>query len=51
MVTQFFTDLLGDLGRYDFIAYIFGCSFAIYIADNIVKFLFAVITNLFKRGR
>lgn len=51
MVTAFFNEILGDLGRYDFISYIFGAAFALYIADNIVKFLLAVLTNLFKRGR
>lgn len=51
MLIQFFTDLIGDVGRYEWIYYIFACGFAIYIGDNIVKFLFAVISNLFKRGR
>lgn len=51
MVTAFFNEILGDLGRYDFIAYIFGAAFALYIADNLVKFLFSIISNLFKKGR
>lgn len=51
MLIQFFTDLIGDVGRYEFIFYIFACGFAIYIGDNLVKFLLAVISNLFRRGR
>lgn len=48
---EFFTDILGISGNYDFIFAIFGVAFGLVVIDSILSFLFGSVNSLFKGGR
>ena len=48
-LVEFFSSILGDTSKYQFLYYIFSCVGGLLVLDGVIRFLFGSVSSLFKR--